>query len=390
MTNNDGARSALTSHGIAAQMRIDRHHLHMNPEVGIELPQTHRFVRERLQTLGLQTEYHPAAGITTKISGKDRNALPIILRADMDALPVKEATGETFASTVTGAAHACGHDLHMATLLGVAADLTRNQPIRDVVLAFQPGEETDRGAVATLMHENLQISEADTFAIHVNSMMPLGTINYRFNTFMAYGDWFTIDIHGIGGHASAPELIGSPIRLGSQWVESINAIANDLSATKGKTVATVTEFLAGNTVNVIPDHGRLRGTIRTENSSIREEMIHKLNQLIGLNSTDMTANIEIIEGYPAVISNTEFLQRFLELARSKNLGAHLREMPQPSMVIEDFSYFLHKWPGAMVYIGAQAEANPAFNHSSRARFSDEAMDTGFELFRMLADNPPST
>lgn len=375
---------------IRSYMREQRRYLHRFPEVGLELPRTHDYISAQLRSMGLEVEQRPSAGVTARIAGTDPGARTVILRADMDALPVVEATGEDFTSENSGAAHACGHDLHMATMLGVARDLVANPPARPVVLVFQPGEETDRGAVPTLEHVNLQVADADAYAVHVNSALPLGTLHYRHGTFMAFGDWFTIDINGIGGHASAPERVGSPIRLGGSFVESFVALAKKLSREGERAVSTVTEFLAGNTVNVIPASGRLRGTIRSTDADIRTELIESMRTIVGTQHRDMRTSFTLKEGYPAVIADDAALDFLVSALQQGPLAHCLNVMTEPSMVIEDFSYFLHKWPGAMVYVGAQAEENPAFNHSANARFHDDAMDSAFTIFRTIVDNDRQT
>ena len=373
---------------VRSYMREQRRALHRSPEVGLQLPKTHLSIVRELQELGHIVEHRPAAGVSTRIAGLDPTVRPVILRADMDALPVSEDTGEAFSSEIPGASHACGHDLHMATLLGLAHDLVGHPPLRDVILVFQPGEETDRGAVPTLEHTNLQVTEADTYAIHVNSTLPLGSVNYRFGTFMAFGDWFSIDISGVGGHASAPERVGNPIRLGSQFLGEMIQLAKELSKDGERAVATVTEFVSGNTVNVIPAVGRLRGTIRATNESVRTELIAGLNEIVGSRHQDLDALLEITQGYPAVVSDDRALRVLTSALAQGQLANSLVEMTEPSMVIEDYSYFLQKWPGAMVYVGAQAEENPSFNHSANARFHEDAMNTSFTVFRTIVDTDP--
>jgi len=363
-----------------------RRHLHQNPEVGIDLPDTHQYVVEQLQTWGLAPEFHPSAGISVLIPGAVRTMTPMVFRADMDALAVQENPDIPFRSARDGAMHACGHDLHTATLLGLAEDLVDRPTDRDVVVVFQPGEESHRGATKVLEHKNLQLKSAEAFAVHVNAVMPTGSIGYSRGTFMAYGDWFLLDIHGPGGHASSPERAGNPVRAGSQFVEELVSIAQELSIPGGRVVATVTEFLSGNTVNVIPTYGSLRGTMRSVTESQREELhtrMHELcKRLAGLNN--MEISLSITTGYPAVISEPDFMSAFLGAVEREGLGDRLEEMEHPNMVMEDFSYFLHRWPGAMVYVGAAVGENPSFNHSAGAQFDEDAMKTSFAVFRSLA------
>lgn len=369
-----------------ASMVTHRRHLHQQPEVGIELPDTHAYLRSQLEGLGLEVEGGPGRGVSVRIRGTGSDMGPIVFRADMDALPVVEETGETFSSQRPGAMHACGHDLHMATLLAVVEDLVESPPARDVIAAFQPGEESDRGALPLLEHRNLQVEGAETFAVHVNAVVPFGTFAYTRGTFMAHGDWFRLSIEGAGGHASAPERVGNPIRLGSQWTEAVVARAKELSTPTSRVVATVTEFLGGNTVNVIPTTTSLRGTIRTVTLEQRTELIADLRGYAEDLAADMglVARFELREGYPAVVNDSAFVEGLVSGAQAAGVPGTWEEMDHPSMVIEDFSYFLHRWPGAMVYVGAAIRDNPSFNHSATARFSEDAMAHAFSLFRHLA------
>ncbi len=377
-----------TMNELFERMRRHRQHLHQHPEVGLELPDTHSYIEEQLLQLGYKPEHIPAAGLTVSIEGSGSNPVPLIMRSDMDALPVEESSGESVVSARKGAMHACGHDLHMAMLLGVADFFSCNVPDRDLILAFQPGEESDRGALETLKHHNLGVEKAECFALHVNSVLPAGEIYFSRDIFMAHGDWFEIELNGEGGHASAPERVGNPIRAGAQIEEQLVEVAKKLSAPDSRVVATVTEFLSGNTVNVIPTSAKLRGTIRTVSHSQRDELHAEMGDLVKRTSkeTGLEGRLTIHEGYPAVECDGEFVDRVLETLASAGLGG-FRKMDHPSMVIEDFSYFLRRWPGAMMYLGASTRPNAAFNHSAKATFDERVMTKGFEIFKALAMSP---
>ena len=369
-------------------MVADRRHLHQHPEVGIDLPDTHQFVRQRLEDMGWSVEGEAGVGLAVSIPGTDPTKRAVVFRADMDALPVVEDTGEEFSSLRPGAMHACGHDLHTAALLGFAADCVDNPPERDVVLAFQPGEESHRGALKTLQLPALDIDQADVFALHVNAVLPPGTYAYTTGVFMAYGDWFEVSFSGAGGHASAPERVGNPIRAGAHFAEALVSLAQRLSRPTSRAVATVTEFLSGNTVNVIPTRAGLRGTLRSVDEAVRGEL-HRGLEALAREAADrhrVSVEVTITDGYPAVVNSEEFVTALVSEA-SGVVEGQFHEMDHPSMVIEDFSYFLHRWPGAMVYVGASVGDNPTFNHSATARFSEDALASSFQLFRFLA--PPA-
>ena len=363
-----------------------RRHLHRNPEVGIELPKTHAYVIEQLRKLSLVPEFIEGAGVSVLIPGLKPGWRPIVFRADMDALPVTEDTELPLSSLTSGAMHACGHDLHTAVLLGVAKDLVSRPSFRDVILVFQPGEESHRGAVKVLEHGNLQIETAETFAVHVNSIMPVGSIGFSRGTFMAFGDWFQVDIKGPGGHASAPERVGSPVNAGADFVLALTNLTRELTTDEEKIVATVTEFLCGNAVNVIPTHGSLRGTLRAVSELRRDRLHAMMHDICGRISIEhnLEVTLTISEGYPAVVSDPDFVMEFEEVIAREGLAGMLQEMDRPSMVIEDFSYFLQRWPGTMVYVGAAVGEDPAFNHSAEALFDEDSMRTSFALFRALA------
>jgi amidohydrolase len=369
------------------QMVTARRHLHRHPEVGLDLPDTHTFLLQELEDLGLDVESHAAAGLTVRIPGHAPDGTTSVLRADMDALPVQEASGVPYASERDGAMHACGHDLHMAMLLGAARVLAEKPPARDVVLAFQPGEETDRGALRTLEHRSLSdLTDATAFAIHVNAVQAPHSVNYRRDTFMAFGDWFRVDYRGEGGHASQPASTGNPIEAASWLVQDLRDLVERLSADE-HLVATVTECLMGNTVNVIPAHGRLRGTLRTLSPAQRDRLVDGLRDITARSAAlaRVSGTFELHEGYPAVVSDPGFVDGMVRTLRGAGLGHRLHELERPSMVIEDFSYFLHRWPGTMVYLGANVPGHTSFNHSADVVFDEDVLATGAALLLLAAD-----
>ena len=361
--------------------------LHQEPEVGLDLPDTHAYVAEVLRRLGLAPEVHPAAGVTVEVPGTTEGR-PVVLRADMDALPVGERSGVERPSRRKGAMHACGHDLHMAMLLGVAASLGEAPPARRTVLVFQPGEEADRGAVPTLgQHANLALDGAEAFAIHVHATWPAGTVHVRPGTFMAFGDWFRVDYRGPGAHASQPHLAGNPVVAAAELVTRLRDAVAEL-AREEHLVATVTEALIGNTVNVIAPTGRLRGTMRSLSADRRRALHAELRHLAVLTAEEVgiEAQVSITEGYPAVVNDAGYVDR---LRAAVGERVQVVEMAAPSMVIEDFAYFLQRWPGAMVYLGAQVPGHTAFNHAPDAVFDESVLQVGAALHLLAADGLPT-
>jgi amidohydrolase len=369
---------ALTAaRAVHARMVAWRRQLHEQPEIGLHLPATADLVRGELEGLGLDVETDAASsGLTAVLPGTSGQT--VILRADMDALPIEERTDVEFRSRTADAMHACGHDLHTAMLLGAARALADQPQRHTIVLAFQSGEEFDRGALPLLEHKHLRsVQDARTFALHLHAQQPAGTFVGRAGAFMAYGDWFEITVTGASGHASSPHLARSPIPAASFLARQIDSLT-DLHQTPWPTrVATVTQLTSGNSVNVIPDQATLRGTLRGHDEAtivgLRDTLDalgHEVRQVYGVE-----VSVDITQGYPAVINDASMADYAAHLARDAAL-AETSVMPQPSMVIEDYAYFLQRWPGAMTYLGAKVPGFDAFNHSAEVMFDEAVMVQG--------------
>lgn len=376
----DAAVAARAQHDWMVETR---RHLHTQPEVGLDLPATADLVSEVLTGLGLDIETDSASsGISAQMPGTTGHT--VVLRADMDGLPLTEHTDLEFRSTREGAMHACGHDMHTTMLLATARALSTIPKRHNVVLAFQAGEEFDRGALPLLEHRHLrEITNARTFALHMHAQRPTGTFHWRRGSFMGFGDWFTVTITGAGGHASSPQLARSPIPAQAFIAERIDAIT-DLTAQPWPTsVATVTETRAGNSVNVIPDTATLRGTLRGRDETTIIRVRDQLDAICAEAEQRffVAVDVELKIGYPAVINDAEITDEGIalvnRLAQTSGLaGVEAVPMPEASMVIEDYSYFLQRWPGTMMYLGANVDGCTSFNHSSDVVFDEAAMKAG--------------
>jgi hippurate hydrolase len=373
--------------GLQDWMVEQRRILHQHPEVGLDLPDTHAHIDDVLRSCGLTPERHDQAGLTVALAGTDPDGSTSVLRADMDALPIAERSGVAFESERPGAMHACGHDLHMAMLLGAARVFADHPPRRDVVLAFQPGEESDRGALKVLEHDNLQLgADTSAFAIHVHATQPAHSVHFTHDVFMAYGDWFQVDFSGPGGHAATPEDAGNPVEAAARFVLAARTLTEQLARDE-HVVASVTESLIGNAVNVIAASGRLRGTIRTLSAGQRERLISGLTEAASTAAADsgVTATFELTEGYPAVRNDSAYVDRMVARLGEVFGPEQLTPMERPSMVIEDFAYFLLKWPGAMVYLGANVPGHRSFNHSDDVVYDEAVMTTGATMLLEAGD-----
>lgn len=363
-----------------------RRALHEIPEVGLFLPKTQFLVCAELEKFGYAVERNEeSSGLSLVVNPDGGDTL--VFRCDMDALPVFEPEGLSFRSKHDGSMHACGHDLHTAIMVTVAKILSEDNPKKKIVLAFQSGEEFDRGAIPLLKHKNLaEVHVAQSFALHTHANLPSGTLNWKNDSFMGFGDWFEIQVTGLGGHGASPHKANTPITPAANIALAINSLTDLLAKPWPTQVATVTEILSGNSVNVIPPNASLRGTIRGKDFESISYVRSKLAEIVANTQEQFQVKVDlkIKEGYPAVI-NSSASNDFAKLCLAKLPEKPVvNELPETSMVIEDYSYFLQKWPGAMFYLGCQLDDSQFFNHSEKVKFNEEAMKSGVEFFLALA------
>lgn len=331
-----------------------RRELHQHPELsGHEFATTERITRWleqagiRLLPLGLST------GVVAEMG--DGPAL-IALRADIDALPIEEATDRPWRSQQPGVMHACGHDLHTTVMLGVALQLKQREatlPGR-VRILFQPAEETFTGARQLIDAGALEGVQA-IFGLHNAPDLPLGTLQTRPGAFYANVDRFVIRVKGKGAHAARPQEGIDSIVIASHIVTALQTLPSRVFSSLETVVVSVTRFTAGNTWNVLPESVELEGTVRTHNSEIRAQIPHRMTALIqGIAAGfGATAELEWIEGPPALINTPAWADVALELAQETGYQAVRAAAPQ--MGGEDFAFYLQQVPGAFVSIGSASE-----------------------------------
>jgi len=377
-----------------------RRRLHRRPEIGLELPDTQALVVEELRGLGLTPHLgRSLSSVTAFIDGGSPGAT-VLLRADMDALPVEEATGLDFVSEIDGAMHACGHDTHVTMLLGAARLLVQRRAglAGRVLLDFQPGEEGRHGARFMLDEGLLDVPTdggfgpvAAAFAIHITARYSTGTINLRPGAIYAAGDRFTITVRGAGGHASSPHLALDPVPIAAEIVLALQTIRSRRINTFDPLVLTVGSITSGTAPNIIPETAVLRGTVRTTSDDVRDRAHELIRQIpTGIAAAHgATADVEISSGYPATI-NDEAVAAVVTSVGAELFGEdRVVEMPWPSMGSEDFSYILQRVPGAMVFLGATpADLDPATvpqTHSNKVVLDESAMPTGVALHVAMAE-----
>ncbi len=372
-----------------------RRALHRHPEIGNDLPVTRETVLTALEGLPLELHLHETtSGIVAVLDG----GLPgpaILLRGDMDGLPMPEDTGLPFASEVHGAMHACGHDLHTAMLVGAARLLSglRDQLPGRVVFMFQPGEEGNHGAQIMLDEGLLDVVDpapSGAFAIHVTTRHVTGTIHHRPGPLMASADEVYLTITGRGGHASAPFLAHDPIPVAAEIVLAVETALTRRINVLDPAVVTFARMMAGTTHNVIPETAELSGTIRALSEETRTQ-VHEMIERVATNvaaAHGVEAHVRIKTGYPVTVNDDAFSQLVTSVAADLVGEDAVTELPFPLMGAEDWSYVLQQVPGAMAFLGAcPTELVPGEapnNHSNRVRFDEEAMATGIALFAAVA------
>ena len=381
---------------IAGEITELRRAIHAEPEIGLDLPRTQEKVLAALQ--GLPLDIVTGSGLSS-VTAVLRGAAPgpaVLLRGDMDALPVTERTGLPYASAVPGRMHACGHDLHTAMLAGAARLLAARQAelAGSVIFMFQPGEEGCGGA--RLMIEEGVLDAAGTrpvaaFALHVaSSVLPLGIATSRAGTIMAAADTLQITVRGSGGHASQPHLAADPIPVACEIVIALQTLVGRRFDVFDPVVITVGSFHAGTTDNVIPDAADLLATVRSFSSAARDKIMDLVPGLVAriAGGHGLTATAEFGDGYPVTV-NTAAEVDFAAQTTAGLLGdGRYGTAANPLTGAEDFSYVLEQVPGAFVMLGAcPPGADPAtapFNHSAEAVFDDAVLPDGAALLAELA------
>lgn len=375
-----------------------RRELHRIPEVGLQLPGTQARILEALSGLPLeitlgQTVTSVVGVLRGGVTGEGKRPV-VLLRADMDALPVEERTGLDYAST-NGNMHACGHDLHMAMLVGAARELCarRDQLAGDVIFMFQPGEEGVDGARYMLAEGLLDVagSRPDwVYAIHVWSAIdPHGVFSTKPGTVMASSDVAKVRVVGRGGHGSAPHAAADPVPALAEITTALSTMVTRRFDVQNPVVVTVGLLQAGTIANVIPEEGRLEATLRTFDASVREKLLATLPEVVsGIAAAHgVRGEFELVEQYPVTVNDAAEADAVAEaVADLFGPERHLR-WEKPLAGAEDFSRLLQEAPGCFIGLSAcPPDLDPAtapFNHSAYARFDDGVLADGARLFTEL-------
>ena len=374
---------------IAPEATAWRRHLHAHPELMYDVHETARFVAEKLRAFGCDevVEGIGRTGVVGIIRGARGDGPAVGLRADMDALPIKEETGAPHASTVPGKMHACGHDGHTAMLLGAAKHLSETRNFSgSVAVIFQPAEEGGAGGKAMVedgIMERFGIEEV--YGLHNMPGLPLGEFAIRPGSIMAATDEFTLTVRGRGSHAAQPHRSIDPIVCGAQLVTALQTIPSRSLDPIQSLVVTVTKFQAGTAYNVIPETALIAGTVRTLDASVRDLAERRVREICAGVASAAGAQIEVQyhRNYPVTVNHERETQHAIAIAGDVVGTDKVNPGTPPVMGGEDFAYMLEARPGAFIFMGV---GDTAPLHHPKYDFNDEAIPLGVSYWVGLAES----
>jgi amidohydrolase len=368
-----------------------RRALHKRPELGFAEHETAAFVAARLRELEIDVKTGVAkTGVVAVLRAKAPSRPPVLLRADMDALPIAETPGRAYGSEIDGKMHACGHDGHMAMLLGAASVLSavRERIDRDVVFCFQPGEEGFGGAEAMIRDGVLsEHGVAEAYGLHLWSLFPVGTVQVRPGPTMAAQDEFVATMVGKAGHGAMPHDARDPVVAAAQAVVALQSVVARSIDPIQAAVVSVGSLHGGTAPNVIPETATMHGTLRSFDEGVREILRRRVREVLEGTAAAAGCRLDytLSPGYPAVVNDAEAVSRVRRHAALVVGEANVVE-PAPMAAAEDFAYFLRQVPGAFAFIGAGnvSRGITAPHHAPQFDIDESALPIGTELLARIA------
>ncbi len=364
-----------------------RHDLHRHPELSLQEVRTVERLQSELAKLDLDSlERVAGTGLVARIPGRDRDAKPVAIRGDMDALPILEETGAAFASVNDGVMHACGHDMHAAWTVGAAHLLAADRPLGNVVVLLQPAEETAEGAPAMIRAGAID-GVAAIFGAHIDMRFEVGTVVAQSGNVAASADEFEIVLAGRGSHAARPHEGNDPVVAAATLITSLQTIVSRRLAPGIPAVVTVGTVEAGTATNVIPENARLTGTVRAADQNTRERLHTELRRIATgvANTFSLTAHTNIKVGTPPLVNAPAVVGLAQTAVRSLLGDQALAALPVPNLGGEDFAFYLEKIPGCFIRIGGRGENQEAVPaHSSKFLPDDGAIAVGAAVLAELA------
>ncbi|MCK8825130.1 M20 metallopeptidase family protein [Fuchsiella alkaliacetigena] len=353
--------------------------IHQNPELAFAEENTAKLVIDKLKELGLELETGLAkTGVCALQKNKGGAGKTILLRADMDALPIQEETGLDYASQNSGVMHACGHDAHVAMLLGAAMVLNELQAELkgNIKFLFQPAEEQEGGAAKMIEADVLKEPEVDAaLGLHVWGAIPKGVVQCRAGPVMAASDRFFIRIHGKGGHAAQPHNCVDPIPIAAEVITALQNIVSRQTDPLEPLVISVCHLEAGETHNIIPSQVLLEGTVRTLSSQLREKTPQLMEDTIAGTVKTQRADYDFdyLRYFPPVVNDSQMTELLKEAAKKVLAEDKVEKFQKPIMAGEDFAYFAQAVPAVLFFLGIAPSAEEQITHHHPEFVVDEAV-----------------
>ena len=360
-----------------------RRDLHQIPEIGFEEIKTSSYIADYLKNIGYEPKTGIAkTGVMAVLDGKEKGKT-LLIRSDIDALPITEETGLPFTSKHEGRMHACGHDGHMAMLLGTATILKKlqNRFNGTVKFIFQPAEEGPGGAKPMIDEGVMENPEVDySLGSHLWPTIPEGHVGVKAGELMAAVGKFDIDVIGKGGHGAMPHLCIDALEVGTQVVSALQRIVSRHINPLKPAVVTVGSFHSGNAFNIIAEKATLSGTTRTFDRDIWDSWEDRLNKVIKgvCDSMGATYKMDYWKGYPPTI-NDSFMAEVVKKCASEVVGKEHVIEPEPTMGGEDMAYFLERSKGCYFFLGVGREGSVSL-HNPRFTFNEDVLFTGIEIY----------
>jgi amidohydrolase len=375
----------------AAEVVEWRRHLHANPELSYQEFNTSKFVFTTLKTMGLNPHTVSETGVVALVEGKNPSTKIIAVRADMDALPIKETNTVDYKSRNDGVMHACGHDAHTASLLGTAKILSslKDQFEGTIKFIFQPGEEKNPGGASYMIRDGVLRNPAPSSIIgqHVMPLLPAGKAGFREGMYMASSDEIYMKIIGKGGHAAAPDLLVDPVLIACHIIVALQQVISRNASPRQPTVLSFGKVFADGATNIIPNEVTVAGTFRAMNEEWRKEGLNKIQKMAISIAEGMGGKCEmnISAGYPYLENNSE-LTRSIRTAAEQYLGKDNVVDIDLTLGSEDFAYYSQVIPASFYRLGTRNEAKgiTSYIHTPTFNIDEDALAIGPGLMAWIA------
>ena len=369
-----------------------RRHLHRHPELSYQERETSAFVEDKLISFGIDVNKSTVGyGLVGVLKGR-KEGKTVVLRADMDALPIKEENDRSYTSVHDGVMHACGHDGHTAMLLGAAAYYSsrRDELEGEIRFLFQPAEEVCPGGALGMISEGVLRDADAVYGLHLWSPLPIGKVASAPGPLMASADEFFIDIHGKGGHGGMPHLTIDSIVAGAALVTQLQSIVSRSVDPLRPAVLSVGTIQGGFAQNVVAEKCRITGTVRAFDEDTRYLIRRRIEEMASAvaGSYGAEVNVDYLMGYPPLVNDEDECQRFFAVA-PRALGDSIEVITMEKLMpAEDFSYYVQQIPGCFMFVGAGNPAKDAVypHHHSRFDIDEDALLHGVKLLIAMADS----